>query len=250
LFDSGLQPLNSARAALGMGPLEHLLDQLRSASAELLATSVAFDFPADSLPPRVRYVGPQIANPHWARPWSSPWPSSDVRPLISVGFSTTFQDHVAVLQKVIDALEPLPARVLVTLGGSIDAGELRGAANCIIVESAPHSQVMRQSSLVITHGGHGTVMQALLVRVPMLVMPHGRDQNDNAIRVTARGAGLSLLPDAPVDAIRAACVRLLEDPAFRAAAKALGDRVAADTQNSTVVEELESAAANAHPVAA
>jgi hypothetical protein len=52
------------------------------------------------------------------------------------------------------------------------------------------------------------------------------------------------MADAPVEAIRAACQRLLEEPAFRAAAKRLGDLVAADAERSTVVPELEEAAAD------
>jgi UDP:flavonoid glycosyltransferase YjiC (YdhE family) len=151
---------------------------------------------------------------------------------------------------VIDTLAPLKARVLVTLGGSIKPGELRAGANCVVVDSTPHSVVMRQAAAVVTHGGHGTVMRALLSRVPMLVIPHGRDQNDNAVRITARGAGLSLLPGASVDVIRAACVRLLNEPSFRAAAKQLGDPVAAEAENSTVVPELEAAASDTCSAAA
>jgi MGT family glycosyltransferase len=222
--------------------LEHLLDQIRVAEVELLATSRAFDFPSSDLPSHVRYVGPQIGDPHWAVRWNSPWPASDKRPLVAVAFSTTFQNHAGVLQKIIDALAPLPARVLVTLGGAIKVGALKPAANCVLVESAPHSEVMREAAAVVTHGGHGTVMRALLSRAPMLVIPHGRDQNDNAVRITARGAGLSLLPDAPVEEIRAACERLLSDASFRAAARKLGDQVAAEAENSTVVQELEAAA--------
>lgn len=242
MFDSGLPALNATRAALGLGPLEHLLDQFHAATAELLATSPAFDFPADSLPAKVRYVGPLIGDPAWAKPWVSPWPASDTRPLVAVGFSTTFQNHAGVLQRVIDALAPLPVRGLVTLGGSIRTADLRPADNCVLVESAPHSQVMREASVAVTHGGHGTVMRALASRVPMLVIPHGRDQNDNAVRVTEHGAGLSLMPDAPVEAIRAAIARLLEESSFRAAATRLGDAVAADAENSTIVKELEAAA--------
>jgi UDP:flavonoid glycosyltransferase YjiC (YdhE family) len=166
----------------------------------------------------------------------------DARALVTVGFSTTFQNHAGVLQKVIDALAPLPARVLVTLGGSIEAGELRARDNCVVVESAPHGAVMREAALVVTHGGYGTVMRALVSRAPMLVIPHGRDQNDNAVRVTERGAGLSLMPDAPVEVIRAACARLLSERHFRDAARRLGDLVAADAERSTVVQELEAAA--------
>src|SRR5437868_3104626 len=101
---------------------------------------------------------------------------------------------------------------------------------------------MREAAFVVTHGGHGTVMRALLSRAPMLVIPHGRDQNDNAVRVTERGAGLSLMPDATVDAIRTACQRLLNEPSFRANAERLGDQVAAEAENSQVVQELEAAA--------
>ncbi len=245
MFDSGLPALNAARASLGLQPLEHLLEQFRAAEAELLATSRTFDFPSNELPARVRYVGPQIGDPHWARPWTSPWPAADKRPLVAVSFSTTFQNHASVLQKVIDALAPLPARVLVTLGGSIKASALKPAGNCVLVESAPHSQVMREAAVVVNHGGHGTVMRALLNRRPMLVIPHGRDQNDNAVRVTERGAGLSLMPDASVEAIRAACERLLNEPSFRIAARQLGDRVAAEAEDSSVVTELEMAASEA-----
>jgi len=245
MFDSGLPALNAARSALGLQPLEHLLDQFRAATVELLATSRAFDFSSNGLPDHVRYVGPQLADPHWAQPWTSPWPKSDPRPLVTVGFSTTFQNHVGVLQNVIDAFAPLPARVLVTLGGSVKPGELRASENCVLVESAPHSIVMREAAVVVTHGGHGTIMRALVSRVPMLVIPHGRDQNDNAVRITERGAGLSLMPGASLEVIRGAGERLLSDASFRAAAKRLGDLVAADAENSTVVRELEAAASEA-----
>jgi UDP:flavonoid glycosyltransferase YjiC (YdhE family) len=244
MFDSGLPAMNAARAVLGLPPLAHLLDQFKAAERELLATSPAFDFPSSALPDRVRYVGPQLGDPQWADAWNSPWPATDKRPLVAVSFSTTFQNHAAVLQRVVDALAPLDARVLVSLGGSIASDELRLPANCVAVASAPHAVVMREAALVVTHGGHGTVMRALVSRAPMLVIPHGRDQNDNAVRVTERGAGLSLMPDATVDAIRAACTRLLRDPSFRVGAKRLGDLVARDAETSTVAEELESAAAS------
>ncbi len=250
MFDSGLPALNAARAHLGLAPLAHLLDQIAMADVELLATSKAFDFESSALPGRTRYIGPQIGDPNWAQKWVSPWPLGDQRPLVVVSFSTTFQNHTSVLQRVIDALSTLPVRVLVTLGGSIKASALKAAGNCIVVDSAPHSQVMPEAAFVVNHGGHGTVMRALLSRVPMLVIPHGRDQNDNAVRITERGAGLSLMPDSSVEAIHAACKRLLNEPSFRAAAKKLGDKAAYEAEHSTVVEELEAAACRPCDVAA
>jgi hypothetical protein len=59
----------------------------------------------------------------WAHAWRSPWSADDPRPLVLEGFSTSFQNHVRVLQRVIDAAAALP-RLLVTLGGSIAPHEL------------------------------------------------------------------------------------------------------------------------------
>jgi len=53
------------------------------------------------------------------------------------------------------------------------------------------------------------------------------------------------MPDAPVEAIREACERLLNEPSFHSAAKELGDKVAAEAENSTVVQELEAAVSRA-----
>jgi MGT family glycosyltransferase len=226
-------------------PLSHLLEQLEVACVELLATSRAFDFEAECLPERVKYVGPLISDPTWVESWKSPWPETDKRPLVTVGFSTTFQNHAGILQKVIDALAPLPVRVLVTRGGSIEEGELVPAANCVVAESVPHTVVMKESAVVVTHGGHGTVMRGLVAKKPLLVIPHGRDQNDNAVRITERGAGLRLEAGASVEEIRAACARLLEDGAFARNAKALGEKVVAEAEGCSVVEALEEAAEGA-----
>jgi UDP:flavonoid glycosyltransferase YjiC (YdhE family) len=71
----------------------------------------------------------------------------------------------------------------------------------------------------------------------------GRDQADNAVRVTVRGAGLSLPPTAPAEEIRAAVGRLLHEPAFAEAAARLGAAVAKDAARSPVVDALEELAA-------
>lgn len=243
LFDHGLPAVNAARAKLGLQPLAHTLDQMDAAERMLLATARAFDFAPAELPARIRYVGPQLDEPAWSEAWSSPFAVADARPLVLVSFSTTFQDHLGVLQRVIDAAAALPLRVLVTLGGSIGADELRPAENVRVLPSARHDAVMAEAALVVTHGGHGTVTRALLHRLPLLVIPHGRDQNDNAVRVTERGAGLSLPPGAGCADIRLALQRLLDEAGFASAAHRLGAQIAREASGSAVVEELEALAA-------
>jgi UDP:flavonoid glycosyltransferase YjiC (YdhE family) len=166
---------------------------------------------------------------------------------VLVGFSTSFQNHAACLQRVIDALADLPVRVLVTLAGAILPDEVQARTNTVVVESAPHDVVMREASLVVTHGGHGTVMTALMHRLPMLVLPHGRDQGDNAVRITERGAGLSLSNTAPTEEMRAALTRLLDEPSFGTSARRLGDAVAAEAEHCSLIDELEALAAQDAP---
>ena len=79
-----------------------------------------------------------------------------------------------------------------------------------VVERAPHSEVLRHASAVVTHAGHGTVIKALAAGVPVVALPLGRDQLDNAARVAHHGAGLRLKPDAKPEAIAKAVRRVLE----------------------------------------
>lgn len=239
LFDTRLDGLNEARAQFGLGPLNRLVDQVTQGDKFLIATCEAFDFTPSKLPANVEYVGAQLDDNNWSRQWTSPFADDDQRPLVVVGFSTTFQDHALILQKVIDALSELPVRVVVTLGGSIRPDEVSAAANTAIVESAPHHVVMRDASLVVTHGGHGTLMKALVHNCPLLVMPHGRDQPDNAIRVTHRGAGLSLPLAADVETLRAALKRLLEEPTFAANATRLGGAIREEMAQERIEPVLE-----------
>jgi MGT family glycosyltransferase len=236
--------LNAARAAFGLRPLMSALGQPEMADRVLLATSRAFDFPAARLPKAVRYLGPLLDQPQWVGGWQSPWERDDARPLVLVGLSTTFQDQAATIQTVLDALATLPVRGLVTLGPGLIGATFHVPDNAMVVNSAPHDAVMREASLVVTHCGHGTVMRALAHGRPMLCLPMGRDQNDNAARVTARGAGLRLTPSADSAAIRDAIAALLEKTEFAAAATRLGEAIANAEFASALVDELEALAAS------
>jgi UDP:flavonoid glycosyltransferase YjiC (YdhE family) len=68
--------------------------------------------------------------------------------------------------------------------------------NVILLASAPHSKLFPIADLVITHGGHGTIMRALANGLPLICMPMGRDQNDNAAKVQYHQIGLRLKPNA------------------------------------------------------
>ena len=220
MFDSGLPALNAARAALGLAPLEHLVDQFRPPGDAARRPAGRSTSPPTGCRSKVRYVGPSSsATRHWAGPGPRPGPRS-TRGRSSPSRS---QHHLPGprRRRCRTSSTPsaaLPVRVLVTLGGAIDAGRSAPARQLRRASGAPHDAVMREAAVVVTHGGHGTVMRALISRVPMLVIPQGRDQDDNAVRVAGAGRACRSGRTRSVEAIREACARLLADPSFRAAA--------------------------------
>ena len=244
-FAKGRDAFNDTRRTLGLAPLAHPFDQLERLASHVVLTSRAFDFASPEPPKHFLYAGPVLDDPAWAEIWQSPWPASDRRPLVLVGFSTTFQNQGQVLGRVIEALGTLDVRAVVTTGPSIDRATLPTAANVHVCASAPHSQVLQDAALAITHCGHGTVIRALAAGVPLVCMPMGRDQNDNAARVTARCAGVRLTPKASAEKIRHAVRQVLTQPQYRERARHLGESIVADARQSKAVPELERVAARA-----
>jgi UDP:flavonoid glycosyltransferase YjiC (YdhE family) len=205
-WNKGLGPINQLRNSLGLSPIDDFWDQVRQARKILVLTSQSFDFPAE-LPDNVHYVGPVLDDPNWAKgqPWALP---AGEHPIVLVAMSSTFQDQTDCIERVIDGLATLPIRGIVTVGPALDPTTFRARGNVSIVSAAPHSEVLKYAGVVVTHGGHGTVVRALAAGVPLVVMPHGRDQADNAARVTSRGAGVSISRHAQPATIAAAVSRV------------------------------------------
>lgn len=250
LDGAGRERINAARATLGLAPVPHAFDVMQRADAVLVLTSRAFDPGPDPCPPHVRYVGPQGDDPPWVEPWTAPFPrESEALPLVLAGFGSTFQDQGELVQRTIDALATLPVRGLVTLGNVFSPSEFQARGSVQVVTSAPHSAILPSAGAVIAHGGNGTVIKALSAGVPVLCIPLGRDQGENATRTVTTGAGLALGKRASSRAIAHAVRRLLDEPAFRQAARSLADRIAEEGRSDHAVAELE-ALAGKHRAAA
>jgi MGT family glycosyltransferase len=239
VMNEWLPMLNAARASLGLAPSDHVLDLFDRPARHLIAISAAFDFPADELPSNVRYVGPMLDNGDWAERWTASWPTKSGRPRALVSFSTTDQSQTDTLQRTVNAIGRIEMDGVATTGPALDPAKLHAPKNVTLLPSAPHDAVMREVSMVVTHGGHGTVSRALLYGLPLLVMPMGRDQDDIALRVEFHGAGLILPPTASETEIAAALNRLIHEPHFGAAAARLGAAIAREIDAARLVGEME-----------
>lgn len=234
--------ISETRHAFGLAPLRNSGDMIRQyhkADLRLIQTSKAFDFPITPSPPNVRYVGPILDDPNWAMNWENPWPQGDPRPLVVVSLSSTYQNQHGVLQRIITALGRLDVRGLVTLGPAMARGRFRVPPNVVSLAAAPHGQVFPHADAVVTHAGHGTVMRALANGLPLLCFPMGRDQDDNAARVTARGCGLRLKRSAKPAVIAGAVEQVLAESAYRRNAERMSRIILKDARAERGVAELE-----------
>jgi len=244
VFRSGLPALNQARAEFGLAPLRDGLDLMGRADRILVCSSPSFDFAPGSVPANVCYVGPQLDDAARAAS-GNPWAGPPGRPLVLVGLSSTVMRQEGLLQRAANALGQLQVRGLVTTGPAVDPAVIAAPPNVTVTRWVRHADVLPHCSAVITHGGHGTVMKALIAGVPLVVVPLGRDQPDNAARVVYAGAGTRLRKNASVSALRAAVAQVIDDPGYRAAAGRIADRLAAERDDSLVVDELEHMAVGA-----
>jgi MGT family glycosyltransferase len=248
-WDEGLPALNAARAEQGLEPLEHVLDQGRTAARVLVMTSRAFDF-LGPLPPTVVHVGPRLDDVSWAGDWEAP-PGEE--PLVLVGLSSDYQDQGDLLRRIAAALAILPVRAVLTTGKGIDPASIDAPANVQVVKAAPHRAVLSEAALAITHAGHGVTIKSLAAGVPLVCLPMGRDQLDIAARVVHAGAGVRLEHTAAAAEIASAVEHVLGEPSYREAAERIAATITEETTTDRAVEEIEAVLASTpsrDPVAA
>jgi MGT family glycosyltransferase len=156
--------------------------------AVFVACPQAFDTAMPDLPANVRYVG-AIRDAPPAAERASPWGRTDGSPRVLVAFSTTYQHQEDVLRRVATALAALPVQAIMTVGTVVDPGVIAPAPNVALHRYLPHAALLPDCAVVVTHAGFGTVMTVLVHGVPLLCLPMGRDQHENAARIAACGAG-------------------------------------------------------------
>src|SRR2546430_7223863 len=188
VFRSGMPALNQTRAEVGLPPVRDLPGLMARADRVLVCSSPSYDFGSGSVPANVCYVGPQLDD-QASGASTGPWAGAPGQPLVLVGLSSTVMRQEGLLQRAADALGQLPVRGLVTTGPAVDPAVISAPDNVTVTRWVRHADVLPRCSAVITHGGHGTVMKALIGGVPLVLGPLGRDQPDNACPGVHVGAG-------------------------------------------------------------
>jgi UDP:flavonoid glycosyltransferase YjiC (YdhE family) len=165
----------------------------------------------------------------------------DERPIIYVTFGTMFGD-VPTLRTVIEGLADLDVDLVVTVGYNIDPATIDvGKSNTVVRQFIPQGALLGRCRLVISHGGVGSILGPLHYGVPLIVVPLGADQLENADRLAAANvAHVIQLADLTSRAVGEAAAATLNDEMMLANALALRDEIALMPTPNGLVPTLES----------
>ena len=179
------------------------------------------------------------------------------RPLVYVTLGTVMNGNIPLFRLIAEALADEPFDVVIALGAGIPPEALGEVASNIRVGGfLPQARILERASVVVNHGGYGTVSAALGAGLPLFLLPMGADQPYNTERCITAGAALGVIQDQPPGpppagpppftapdphVIRDGTRRLLDEPAFRDAARAIAAEIAALPPADHAAERLEQA---------
>lgn len=253
--------VDRARAVVGL-PADPAGDRMRD-TPYLTMMPGPIEDPAVAVPRLTHRFRTRL--PEAATPLPEWWPGND-DPLVYLTFgSVTALPHLpyfpALYRAAIDALAPLPVRVLVTVGAARDPAALGPARPNVRVERwVDQDVVAARADAIVCHGGYGSTLGALAHGVPLVVLPlFSGDQWANAEAVARTGAGVALdadratrrvlgLPDsATLGGLADAVRRVLNDDAYRRRARGVCTAVRALPPVEAAVDVLTAIADRGAP---
>jgi MGT family glycosyltransferase len=206
---------------------ECFLPLVKQANIVLHATDPEFDFQPTKFPDNHHYVGFLLWDPPLDNFAALDNPG---KPWALITLSTIRQgDEVVLANSALQALANRPVRALLTQPDEDIRDKLSNLPkNATIVGFVPHSPVLKKSTLVINHAGHGIVSKAMTYGVPMVLLPWHRDQPGVADRAARLGIA-QFVPreNANPKEVQQAVATVLDAAQYREAALRHSKRLAA-----------------------
>ncbi|MGW0183201.1 glycosyltransferase [Nocardia sp. NPDC003345] len=186
-------------------------------AARLVATLPALEVERPDWPVEAELVGPLLWEPTDRRLELPPGDG----PLVMVAPSTAHTGVAGMAETVLSALEGAGVRVAVSM---LDDPP-RPLPDWATAGLGRQDELLRHAAVVVGGGGHGLLAKSLSAGVPVVTVPGGGDQWELANRAARQGSSLLVRP-LTAEAVRAAVLRILDEPGFTAAARSAATGVA------------------------
>jgi len=128
---------------------------------------------------------------------------------------------------------------VLSLGDQIDPQQIGPVPNnAIIVKQAPQLELLKKTSVCITHAGLNTVLESLAQGVPQIAIPVTYDQPGVAARIAHKKTGVVMsLDKLAVDRLASVLNEVLTDATYRENARKL-QKAIADANGLSVAADL------------
>ena len=246
LTDAWATEWRDLRAELGLAPVrDHpLWEGQHSPICSLGLFPRVLGEPQPDWPPQARVTGfPFYRPPHQSlEPKLCHYLENGEPPLVFTLGTTAINDPGTFFEESASVVRRLGQRAVFIVGGDNQERWEDDSRGVITVAYAPHDLVFPFARAIVHQGGIGTLSEALLAGKPMLIMPYGHDQADNAWR--ARRLGVARVVSR--GRYRAGIVgrelsRLLDDRMARAAASRVSSEVSQERGFERAAELIEAA---------
>lgn len=189
---------NDARARLGLPPI----DSVEPAMWVSFTPPRWGSLDGSSLPTTRRYRLPAVKT-------ESP-PPVPSRPFVYATLGTVFNTTRRLLKLFVAAIDEGGWSGLVTVGRNNDPHRFQQTSRVSVRQYVPQADVLELADVMICHGGLGSVLGAIEAACPMVIVPLGADQLDNAAKAERLGIARIVDPaDATVERIREAVDEVL-----------------------------------------
>jgi UDP:flavonoid glycosyltransferase YjiC (YdhE family) len=174
------------------------------------------------------------ALPSWANQLGS-------RPVIYVSLGTVPPfSQPSLFSAILRGMQQHDVEVVVTIGEHNDVSSLgHQPANVHVERWLPLPLLLPRCTAAVCHAGSGTMLAALGAGLPLLLLPQGADQFQNAAACARAGVARVLIPDAfSAESVAAELATLLSDPRYRLAAQRVRREIAAMLSPAAVLPLL------------
>ena len=200
----------------------------------------SFQDPAAPLPATAHALRPLLLDPlpgETVPAWLIDLPC---RPVV-YATGGTVGERAGFFEAIIAAVRDLDVTLVATLGRELDPAHFGPQpGNVHLVGYLSQALLLPHCDVVVTHGGFSSVLGALALGRPLVILADGADRPVNARRAAALGAAIALDADQRTpEAVRAAVGRVLVDPSYREAARRVQAEIAALPGPERGVELLE-----------
>lgn len=161
------------------------------------------------------FIGPSFPKRHGSHDF--PLEKLKNEKVLYISMGTVLHDVEGFFNLCIDAFSDFEGKVVIAAGDRADFKKIKKAPEHFLISPyVPQLDVLKEADVFITHGGMNSVNESIHFNVPLVVLPHGKDQPLVAQRLVELNAGYRLAKETVnASLLRSAVEEVVRDDRYK-----------------------------------